>query len=343
MTQTRRYYHSSSFKMALLFTIFLGVAVSILGYFTYLFSQNPEQHWLAALSALCIACMGVVIAVSFLISRFVVTRTNRIAHTAQEIINTGNLAQRLEIDSRWDDLSYMSSVLNQLFDRIEDLVLSVKQVSDNVAHDLRTPLTRLRNNLEKLGRDKALQNNPETHELCDSLIIEADRILDTFSALLRISDIEARRQKHRFREVSLDQVVRDVMDLYEPLAEEKHLRIGLALETAVIIGDRDLLFQAFANLLDNAIKFTPAGGRIQLSLAPQGSTFVFKISDSGPGVDAADHEKIFQRFYRTENSRHNPGNGLGLSLVAVVLELHEAKVRLTSLDPGLEISISFQK
>jgi signal transduction histidine kinase len=283
-----------------------------------------------------IILMGIVIFTSFLISTFVVSRTNRIALTAKEIMDTGDLSRRIEVDGRWDDLSHMAGVLNAFLARIENLLVGIRRVSDNIAHDLRTPLTRLRNNLETL-RGSIPEGEPRSNTY-DALIGEADRLLNTFNALLRIARIETSKQKTQFRDFDLAELLRDVVELYEPLAEGKAIQLSTGLpEGLPYHGDSDLLFQAVANLLDNAIKFTPQGGAIELSLSATGPHIT--VRDSGPGIPPQDQAKVFDRFYRAEASRTTPGNGLGLSLVAAVVALHDGTISLKNVEPGLEISI----
>lgn len=442
----RGYYHSSSFKMAVFFTILLGASVGVLGYFSHYFSRGhlvygtekvidatlenlvpvyksmPEgqdtqpitasapgrlvalmaddgriiggnlQHlpgdvtplaegtvlfrdterdadyaakihtyddgrrlfvavditdlmgnyrFMQRLSILSIVLMIVVILTSFMISTFVVSRTNRIARTAKEIMDTGNLAQRIEIDSHWDDLSNMSIVLNGFLARIENLVDGVQKVSDNIAHDLRTPLTRLRNNLETMRKSPVIAQDAEVAERCDRLLAEADHLLATFNALLRIGRIEAGKQKHNFKEVHLQKLLHDVVELYEPLAEEKGIDLSCTFSHVTILADRDLLFQAFANILDNAIKYSPQGQRIDLYLQQEGEQVIVSVADKGLGISEDEKEKVFDRFYRAEASRHTPGNGLGLSLVAAVATLHRAELELSQNNPGLIFKVRF--
>ena len=242
--------------MALLFTILLGLSAGMLGYFSYYISQETRaglDHGLQWLIFLSIILMGFVVLASFLISTFVVNRTNTIARAAQEIMNTGDLSRRIEIDSRWDDLSNMAYVLNRFLERLEGLVNGIQHVSDNIAHDLRTPLTRLLNNLENLRQREILQNDAEAELACEEMIHEADMLLNTFNGLLRISRIETGRQKTNFQAVHMDVVLGDVVDLYEALAEAHTITITKDFEPAVCNGDRHLLFQIFVNLLDNAM------------------------------------------------------------------------------------------
>lgn len=267
-----------------------------------------------------------VVFVSYIISVFVVNGTNKIANTAREIMDTGDLTRRIDIGSNWDDLGNMTNVLNLLLSRIGQLMTGVRQVSDNIAHDLRTPLTRLRQKIEEANTDKK-----------EELLKEADHLLSTFNALLRISRIETERQRSQFSQMDLADVVRDVIDFYEPLAEEKSIRLNATFQNAPMEGDRDLLFQAYANIIDNALKYTPEGGNVGVILEHAGKDVRVMVTDSGPGVADKELSQIFERFYRTEESRTTAGTGLGLSLVAAAIELHKGRVWAENSADGFRI------
>jgi signal transduction histidine kinase len=227
-----------------------------------------------------------------------------------------------------------------MLDQIESLMESIRQVSDNIAHDLKTPLSRLRQRLEAL-HDQPTQNNAQLPAL-DQAISEADQLLGTFNALLRIARIESGPQQASLCEIRLDAVAADAVELYEPLAEEKHQRLVFrAAPQPVVLADRDMLFQALANLLDNAVKYTPLGGIIEVVVAQSDDGPSVAVGDSGPGVATANREKIFRRFYRLDSSRSSAGNGLGLSLVNAVARLHRARIDLDDNDPGLRVTLTF--
>ena len=285
-------------------------------------TEHTERYFfILRLCLFSIILMVAVAASSFLISFFVVSRTNRIAYTARHIMQTGNLAERIAVDSGWDDLSYMSRVLNEFLDRIEESLDGVRRVSDSIAHDLRTPLTRLRQGVEKLKKERDCSTT-------DDLVAEADQLLSTFNAVLRITRIESGDLRRGFAPVRLDTIMQDVADLYEPFAAEKKLHIETLLVPVTISGDRDLLFQAFANVMDNAIKFSGSGGEIRLESAMDEKGAVCRISDSGPGIPDTEKELVFKRFYRADHSRSLPGSGLGLSLVDAIVRAHEGQVIL---------------
>ncbi|MBN8532442.1 MAG: HAMP domain-containing histidine kinase [Alphaproteobacteria bacterium] len=295
------------------------------------------------LSGVIIALMLVVCGVSFFLSVYVVNRINIIAGTARRIIETGDLSQRIQIPTEWDDLSNLAQILNALLARVEGLMDGIRQVSDNISHDLRTPLTRLRAGLEELGRDARLSQDNDLRQRFEGLILEAENLLTVFQAILRISNIGKGTRHVAFQPVALESLLRDLIELYEPLAEEKNITLIAELTACSCRGDRDLLFQACANLLDNAVKFTPEGGRIVLSCREEGGQSMIEVRDSGPGIPEAERSKVFDRFYRGDASRHAPGSGLGLSLVAAVLERHGAQIALSGNAPGLNVCVTFAK
>ena len=270
-----------------------------------------------------------VVFVSYVISIFVVGGTNKIANTAQEIIDTGDLSRRVSVGSRWDDLSNMTAVFNTLLERMQELMQGVRQVSDNIAHDLRTPLARMRSKIEDI-KDETIKEN---------LLKEADHILSTFNALLRISRIESEKRRSQFSDINITKLLHDVIDFYEPLAEEQNITIIRKLEDIAFYGDRDLLFQAYANIIDNAIKFTPGNGNITVVLSQEKSInkIRIEIADTGPGIEEDTKDTIFQRFYRGEKSRSSTGTGLGLSLVKAVIDLHNGAITVENTYPGLRI------
>jgi len=337
----RDYKRSSSFKVATLFAILLAIAVSALSISIYLVYQQNETGLskifvlLSAISIVALLIMGVI---GYLISVFVVTRINRIADTAQEIITTGDLTKRIEIDSRWDDLSFLGDVLNEMLEKIETLMEGVQHITDTVAHDLRTPLARLRNRLERasLNSDSSIKHNEEKA----SLVKDVDGLLKTFNSLLSLSSLESGRQGFKFEEFDLEKVVHDAVDLYIPLAEEKNQIVEIDSKAIYYKGDRDLFFQVVANLLDNAIKFTHVEGTIKITLNETSNVKTIVIQDNGSGIPHSSVEKAFDRFYRDQEHQHIEGSGLGLSLVNAVLKLHKASISLQDNQPGLRVIIT---
>ncbi|MCK5922419.1 MAG: HAMP domain-containing histidine kinase, partial [Methylococcales bacterium] len=275
------------------------------------------------------------------LARGFLRRIEMINQASNEIIN-GDLSRRIYTDNTGDDFDQLSNNLNQMLDRMEELMEGVRRVSDNIAHDLRTPLARLRNHLDEL---KSRSRSEGDTDSVDQAIQEADELLATFNALLKIARIESESQPDYLVDVDLVAVVSDAVEFYEPLAEEKMQRVKISIppDPLIILGDRGLLSQLMANLLDNAIKYAPEQGEINVSLLPGPDYVTLAIADSGTGIPAEERSKVFQRFYRLESSRSSPGNGLGLSLVAAVAALHAAPIRLSDNQPGLRMIIDFPR
>lgn len=327
--------------MALLFTIMLGLSAGILAFLVYVMapaSLNSNTLLIFEIFAFVIVALMVgVVLVSFFISHFVVSRINRIAGTAQHIIDTGDLSKRISIDTKWDDLSNLAQVLNGFLTQIDGLMSGVREVSNNIAHDLRTPLTGLRSDIEQL------KGKTVTDEDLDGLLAEADRILSVFHSLLRISNIEKGKRHQTFREVNLSRVLDDVIDLYEPLAEEKHIVFKVDIGRKLLVnGDADLLFQLFANLIDNAVKFSGDHSEVCVSALKEEGKVRVVIHDAGPGISKEEKSHVFRHFYRGDESRGSEGYGLGLSLVKAVVNKHRGEIALEDGEPGLKVIIDFK-
>jgi signal transduction histidine kinase len=285
----------------------------------------------AALGTIVIGLLG-----GALLASLSLKQLAQVNQSIQRIL-AGDLSQRIRV-GRWQgDVREVSRNFNRMLDRIQELMASVRQVSDNIAHDLRTPLTRMRNQLASLQREMP----PEARHQVQDILDEADGLLVTSNALLRISQIESGVRRSEFARLDLSVVLADVAEFYEPLAADKEITLAIdASRHCLLQGDRDLLFQAFANLLDNAIKYTPAGGRIDIATRAADTSVEAVVADSGPGVAEAEREKVFRRFYRVEASRsEQPGNGLGLSLVRAVVNLHHGAITLDDNRPGLRVSV----
>ena len=292
-------------------------------------SENYDFMMLLSMIGIFMVCT--VIIGSFTISIFVVKGTNEIASTAREIMETGDLSRRIIVRWRWDDLSNMADTLNMLFDRVEQLMQGVRHVSDNIAHDLRTPLTRMKAQIDVLLDESP--NNASVQKLSS----EADRVLSVFSALLRISRLESEKKRSHFQSADLSLILKDAAEFYEPLAEERSIKISSSLISATVTGDRHLLFQAFANILDNAVKYAPDDGHIRIRLSKQNKNALIEISNSGKGLPENELERIFERFYRSDKSRSTDGAGLGLSLTHAIIELHGGKIRAENTQEGFSI------
>jgi signal transduction histidine kinase len=289
--------------------------------------------------------VGLALLGGWLMSAGIVRRLDVVNQVSAKIMQ-GDLTQRVPSAGTGDDFDQLADNLNRMLERIETLMLSIRQVSDNIAHDLRTPLSRLRNRLE------LLRGQPLTEEAgieVEIAISDADELLSAFNALLRIARIEAGSRRSAFADLDPLTLLQDVAELYEPLAAESMQRIEIANPSppepseharhCQLHGDRDLLFQALANLVDNAIKHTPGGGRIELRAACSSDAVELSVTDNGPGVPEALRGKVLQRFFRVDESRAAPGHGLGLSLVQAVAQLHAAELSLEDAAPGLRVRI----
>lgn len=275
-----------------------------------------------------------------LLSRAFLNRVDAIARTAEAIIG-GDLSRRIPVRGTGDDLDRLAGTLNRMLDRIGALMDSLRQVSSDVAHDLRTPLSRLYQHLENARMHARSMADYET--AIDSAVREAEGLLETFSALLRIAQVEGASPRAGFRDVDLSSVIEAVADAYLLDAEAAGHCLIAAVEPGIIVrGDQELLTQAAANLVENALRHTPQGTRIVIHLSSDAEIGrCLTVEDDGPGVDAADLPRLKDRFYRGERSRTSPGNGLGLSLVAAVAELHGASLHLQNAIPGLRVLLRF--
>ena len=274
-----------------------------------------------------------------LTSRWMLKRIDVITKASREIMN-GDLSRRIPTRGAGDEFDRLAENLNAMLDQIGRLMDGVRQVSNNIAHDLRGPLNRIRSGLEMtLAR-------PQEPEACrqalERAITEIDGLLQTFNALLTIAQAESGARRQDFTDIDLTRLAADAAELYEPVAEEAGLSLEVDLAPQVTVpGNRHLLSQALANLLDNAVKYTPDGGRVTLSLTVGPAGPELTVADTGPGIPAEHREFVLERFTRLESSRNTPGSGLGLSLVAAAAGLHQAELRLGDNSPGLRVTLAF--
>lgn len=353
--------------------------------------EKVRRRLLAAMAYGLAATLALGALGAVLVTRLVLRRLETINATSQEIMS-GDLSRRIPLSGADDEFDRLSNNLNSMLDRISGLMEGIKRVSDNIAHDLKTPLARLRNRLELARTDDAKANLQS--ETIDQALVETDQLLNTFDALLRIARVETAKPNTAFEKVDLGIVIDDVIELYSPIAEENHIRIdtrqhrvrpqdsqlfsAAATPKPWVMGDRDLLFQAFANVLDNAVKYSSDNSTIDvgIDIAADRTTkdeasarhakrstataanqdgrrhanhnhrnnayrVIVTIADHGPGLSDDEYEKVTQRFYRADNARSTPGNGLGLSLVKAVADMHDAELTLSTNHPGLVVSLTF--
>jgi signal transduction histidine kinase len=276
---------------------------------------------------------------SVLVTRRTVGRIEQINATSRAIMQSG-LDKRIPLRGTSDEWDRVAENLNLMLERIETLMGEVKQVSDNVAHDLRTPLTRMRGRLEKAYHGERASDADQS--LIGDTIADLDDVLRIFSSITRISQIEAQARKDAFHQVNLAEIASKVVELYDAAAEQDGTRLSIVGERYMLVtGDRDLIFDAIANLVDNAIKHGRAGGRVTVEVEGADGETVISVADDGPGIPVDEREHVFKRFYRLEQSRYTPGHGLGLSLVAAVARLHGARIEMLDNAPGLQFKLRF--
>jgi signal transduction histidine kinase len=281
-----------------------------------------ETLALGIIPALCLS-----IAAGAILSIRAQRRVEEVNERVQRIM-AGDLRQRLPTRGGDDPFDKLASIVNKMLTNIESLIEEIAGVGDDIAHDLRTPLTRVRARLER-GREHAATLE-ELRSAADHAIAGLDQSLAIVTALLRIAEIEHARRLEGFGQVPLAPLLAEIGDLYEPIAEDKGVALRVdALNEAIVHGDRDLLFEAVANLVDNAVKFTPEGGSVELVLLHRKGEAIIRVNDSGPGISESEIKAVTKRFYRSDKSRGSKGLGLGLSLVAAIVKLHNFRFTIT--------------
>ena len=282
--------------------------------------------------------VGLGLIAGYMLRQTLRSRLGAINQTSRKIMK-GDLRKRIATRGTGDEFDELATNLNSMLDQIEHGMDGVRRVSDNIAHDLKTPLARLKNRVEELRR--GVSGNQDQEHAVEKIINEADGLLATFNALLRIARIEYSEQRKDFKTVDVNSILYDLQELYEPLTEEKKQSFELQIsKPMLVLADRDMLFQAFANLLDNAIKYTPSEGSIVIKSYKENRKWFIEFSDNGPGIPEHEYEKVVQRFYRLDQSRTTPGSGLGLALVFAVLKLHQFELSFSDNNPGVCVRVS---
>jgi len=287
----------------------------------------------AGLIALCIGLVG-----GTVMSRNMLRRVEQVNRTSERVM-TGNLSDRVPVHGTSDEFDQLAANLNRMLDQIERLMTAMREVTDDVAHDLKTPLSRLRGRLERALADPNVGSSQS--EAIRAAIDEADRLLATFNALLSIAELESGARTDQTEPLDLSDVARSAAELYEPVAEERGFVLAVVAEPEVKIrGDRHLLSQVLANLLDNALKYA-GNGKIAIRVFRRDGQALLEVADRGPGIPEADREAVLDRFVRLEPSRTTPGNGLGLSLVRAIVRRHNGSLLLEDNGPGLRVRLEF--
>lgn len=289
--------------------------------------------WMLAATLLVALAGGAFLSNSFLGRMDAITRTCR-------AIMAGDFSHRIPDRGTRDEFDRLVRTINTMLDRIVALMENVRQISSGIAHDLRTPLTRLRHQLEAVHSETSTID--DYREAVEQAIAESETILTTFSALLRIGQIESGAAGMAPENIDLSDLLTELVEMYRPATEDSGHSLQAQIEPGVnISGDRAMLSQLFANLIENAMTHSPPGGTISLRLAHSPDGVIATLSDSGPGIPTEERERVFRRFYRLERSRSTPGSGLGLSLSAAIADYHSARIALADNNPGLRVEIVF--
>ena len=276
---------------------------------------------------------------SFLIGYTIIHSISRISRTARRIVD-GDFAERVPIRANdTDEMNQLADDLNHMLDRIDALITSQRQVTNNIAHDLRSPLNRMRNRMEVALLDRNSEAAALREVIADS-VEDAENLLKTFNALLNIAQVES-RAKDDFKHESLSAICDDLAELYDVMTEEGEHSFEAHIERGLdIMGNRQLIAQAITNLLDNAVKYTPSGGHITLTAEQRGENIHVSVGDNGHGIPPDKRDDVLKRFVRLDSARSTPGNGLGLSLVSAIVALHNGSLQLHDNKPGLRIEIT---
>jgi signal transduction histidine kinase len=298
-----------------------------------------RQRILGAFAWIALGTSAFAVLGGLFLGRRFMGRVDAITQTCERII-AGHLNERIPLRGRGDEWDRLARAINDMLDRISALLENLQQVSSDVAHDLRTPLTRLRTRLEQA---RAGSRNMEDYGVAVSRAInDTDQLLSIFSALLRISQVEAGTRAQTFSSVCLSELLERIFQLYLPVAEDCGHPLSRSIPEGISIrGDAELLTQMFSNLIENALHHTPAGTPIRVTLEVKHGCAIAAVADAGPGIPAEERDKVLRRFYRLSSSRSTEGHGLGLSLVAAIAELHGAELELADARPGLQVGVSF--
>jgi signal transduction histidine kinase len=304
-------------------------------------ARTAESEVLETFAAVLAASFVIALAGGVLVSRSFVRRIDAITTTCRAIIS-GRLSERIPVAGSRNELDQLAVTINEMLDRIADLMDSLRQVSNDIAHDLRTPLAHLRYRLERAQLGS--RSVPEYELAVSEAISDCDHLLGLFASLLRIAQIEAGARRTEMKELNLSGIVREVANLYEPTISDSDRAFAVHIVPDLFVhGDRPLLYRLFANLLDNAVRHTPDGTAIALKAERIPGRISVVVSDCGAGIPLGDREAVFRRFYRREQSRTTPGSGLGLALASAIAELHGTKIVLSDNGPGLRATIVFDE
>jgi signal transduction histidine kinase len=322
---------------ALVHVAMLGNYNLLVGRDNALFQPLQTRFWYGLTAAVAVLCIAGLL-VGLITRRALMSRVNSIRQTVSAIIH-GDLKHRLPTHLNDDELNTLSRTINGLLDQIELLVHGVRNVSNSIAHDLRTPLAELRSRLEELSLIRP--STEETYTEIDGAVTDVDRVIRIFDALLRLAEIDAGMRRSGFVPFDVSDLAANAVEFYEPAAELKNIDLKFRSNGPLwVSGDPVLLAQALSNLIDNALKYAPQSGTIEVAIQKLEGSAEISVADNGPGIDMLEKAKVVERFYRGDASRGTPGVGLGLSLVQAVAKLHGSALELKDNDPGLKVVLT---
>lgn len=324
-------------QQALVHVAMLGGYNLLVGRDNALFKPLQTRFWYGLSAAVAVLCIAGLL-VGIITRRALMSRIHSIRQTVYAIIH-GDLKHRLPTHLSDDELNTLSRTINGMLDQIELLVHGVRNVSNSIAHDLRTPLAELRSRLEELSLIRP--STEETYAEIDGAVADVDRVIRIFDALLRLAEIDAGMRRSGFVSLDVTHLAANAVEFYEPAAELKNIDLKMRASGPLpVSADPVLLAQALSNLIDNALKYAPQGGAIEVAVLRRDDRAEISVSDNGPGIDDAEKSKVMERFYRGDASRGTPGVGLGLSLVQAVAKLHGSALELHDNGPGLRVAMT---
>ena len=292
------------------------------------------QSFMLLMGSILILSLGA----GIFVARKALVRINAITVASEEIM-AGNLGRRISISRANDEFDRLAASLNHMLNRIETLIRNIQNISNDISHDLRLPLPRLRENLEI---SKKMTSSAEMRERFDDAITQVDSVLGIFSAILRIAEVESSSIRSQFETVVLSRLLQDMSETFKVVASADNKILSFSIEPGLhVTGDKELLEQMFVNIIENAILYSPPGGEISIyANHERGQAAAIEITDQGPGIPESEYKRVLQRFVRLDTSRHTPGTGLGLALVAAIADLHNAIISLADNQPGLKFRIT---
>ena len=315
-------YLAGSFEFANKYRVFVCKEISEL---------KKRKSEILFLNSSILVILIVIAVCTYLVSIFVVMKINEMAKTVRNIMITGELSERISISSRWDDLSYLSKIFNEVLDYLQILVRNIRNQSNVIAHNLRSPLTGLKIKIDQLENCSVEEKN-ELNQRCDDTLL-------MFNKILKLNEVESGSSFYKKSRVDLKKIVEDIFEMFQPVAEVKNIKLSMEAASCSARVDPDLILQALINVMENSLKFTPKGGEILIRNNCEEGFNYLEVADSGIGISDSDKSKVLDKFYKSSDSINATGYGLGLSMVKSIVDLHMGEILLSDNKPGLILTI----